>query len=529
MCRPQSTAATDGAAFVEPQQTLQDPQADHASHGIDARLPASAASRAYASSPEPFASAELGSLSEKSEATFHTHGAAMAMAKASAGNAVRVVSLPNYKNRPLVYMECSLRNSENQECLLHREDDSQELSTMANALRDYCERIESIHFDATSLPRPDPGEAIAPPATLPFPPPPVATMSHPGEHAGSWAMPFLPSLRDITITSNRAVSVRSLLEFLHYCPMLRTLAVHSSREYPSVLPESVEDLAEPGLPFLEELTMDGLLTHTAEMLLDKLQHSLKESTKVEAHFYETGFPVLQHGPALQKLLLPIRHADVFYACLAGDDSPQPDASAASARYPCRFTFADTAARVQLHWHWAPERNAPPNLGHIGLISFCLRDVHTLSLTLYNVHPSYVDLFMMMQSFRALRRVEVHATEVADGTAAAVAQLGPETHPAASTSADPTPATVPTSSTATFTSRYSLYKVRRGAGMVLRHLTNMPLLFSVTIAQAPHVQLGRGEESGAAGTLVRPSLRRLVRFYYEPLRALMLRTSKRWEP
>ncbi|TFK92445.1 hypothetical protein K466DRAFT_227830 [Polyporus arcularius HHB13444] len=534
--RPQNTAATDGAGFVEPQQTLQEPHVDHAPDGLVGRLSASAASPANPSAPDPFVCAELRSLSDKSEATFHTHGAAMAMDKASSGNAVRVVSLPNYKNRPLVRIECSLRNSESQECVLHREDDSQEISTMGDALRVYAERVESIHFDASLLPVPYSGEAIAPPATLPFPPPFVATTSHSVGHANSQAMPFLVFLRDMSITSNRAVSVRSLIEFLHYCPMLRTLAVHSSREHPSVLPEGVDDLAEPSLPYLQQLTMDGLLTHTAEMLLGKLQHSLTESTKVQTDFYETGFPVLQHGPALQKLLLPIRHANVFYACLAGDsdDSSQSDAVAPrrAARYPYLFTFADPTARVRLNWHWAPERDAPPNLSHIGLSSSCLRNVRTLSLSTCNVDPSCVDLFMIMQSFRALRRVEVHATQISHDTLATA--QSPETPPAtaASSSAVPDPdlTVTPALTSSSCTSRYSLYRVRGGVGTVLRHLANMPLLFSVAIAHTPHAKpVDRGETSGAAGTPARPSLQRLVRFYYEPLRAVMVRRSTLWEP
>ncbi|RPD64519.1 hypothetical protein L226DRAFT_384271 [Lentinus tigrinus ALCF2SS1-7] len=544
--RPHSTAATDGAAIVDPQQTLQVPQAKLAPHDAVARLPASAASPALASSPEPPVDAEQGSLSEKSEATVHTRGPDMA--KAAAGNVVRLVALPNYQNRPLVHMECTLRHSGTQECFLHREDDSQEMTTMGDVLRDYSERIESIQFDATALPGTGPADLFTYPATLPFPLPPVVTaVSDPGSHAGPSSMPFLTSLRDITITVNRTIFLRSLLEFLHYCPMLRRLAIHSKREYSSVFPEDIEDLVAPGLPYLEELTIDGLHMHTTEVLLDQLFHSFNESTKIEAHFYETSFPGFKYGPALQKLLLPIRHANFSYACLAGDDQPQPQPSsqaggvAPGASETHVFTFSDPTARLQLSWHWTPDPNTPPNMSHVGLA--CLENVTSASLTLCNVQPSYVDLFTFLQSCRALKRVDVHASHTVHASPAAVANPAPAPAPEA-----PVPSTSASTSAAqlrrvqggpsTFTSQYSLFRARRGMGNVLRHIANMPLLFSVAVAQAPHAALGpRSTSLNVAEQRPRSPLagmppgrlERLVRYYYEPLWALMVRTSTRWEP
>ena len=611
---PHNTAATDGAASDELQRTLQVPQVYHEPHDIVFRLPASAASPASTLSPAPSAYAELGSLSEKSEATCLAHGAGMAKASAE-GNVVRFIAVPNYKNVQLYHMECIVRHSDTQECLLHREDDSQEISTMVDALRDYAEYIESIQFDATSLPGPAAGATYARPAVLPFPPPPAASvMSRAEPQTRPGTMPFLPALRDVSITAIREVSLPSLLAFLHYCPMLRSLAVHSNRKssYQAILQGSLEGVTAPCLPLLQELTMDGLLPHTVQMLLDKLLHSLNESTKLEAHFYDTGYPALKRSPGLHKLLLPIRHANVFYACLVGDNnrsksqnvapvagesdgvgstSRDPEADEPTVGHvegltpatgisevalatidaegthptadtaiavpqsgdPCVFSFADPSSRVQLHWHWAPTRGAPPNLGHVGLVAACVQDVQSLSFHLSNVHPSYADIYQVVQSCHALKRVEVYATydaihgSLSDAPVLVSSETGRLEAAAAATTTLTTGHTELTlddegseSRTDTFTSRYRLYTLRRGAGPVLRFLTDMPLLLSMALAQTPRTGLGlaRGEQRPQAASAeaeeqygygLPPRMRWPMRLYYEPLWALLVRTSQKWKP
>ena len=97
-----------------------------------------------------------------------------------------------------------------------------------------------------------------------------------------------------------------------------------------------------------------------------------------------------------------------------------------------------------------------------------------------------------------------------------------------------------SRTDTFTSRYRLYTLRRGAGPVLRFLTDMPLLLSMALAQTPRTALGlaRGEQRPQAASAeaeeqygygLPPRMRWPMRLYYEPLWALLVRTSQKWKP
>ncbi|KAI0704082.1 hypothetical protein C8Q76DRAFT_219558 [Earliella scabrosa] len=516
---------------------------------------------------------EHASTSGESEATCHSAAAATWMA--ASGNVVRLVPVPNYANRPLLHMKCVLRQSDSRMVVVQTIDGPQVVLEMTDVLQQYSGRLESVHMDATALSNPKATSTMVPAIALPFAPSSVAFLSSPLGPAPS--IPCLPALRDLSITASRAISVRSLLEFLHYCPMLRTLALHNSRRHASVYPESIESVAAPHLPYLEHLTVDGLLTGTVEALLDKLHPSLKEGTHVDLHFYGTGFPVLQHGPALQKLFASTRHGCLFYMSNTdslSDTTPEAESQQkdlTETETPEHdhnqhlLSFSDIPHRVQLFWHWKSEAGVSPNLAHIGLVSPAFATVRTLSLFLRGVQPSYYDLLSVLQSFKGLRRIELSSTSTPPARSPVVyshqlqspAHLGlttPESDSVKPTS--PANAGRPEAlSSKSFTTRYRVFAVRAGAARVLRRVTNVPLLFAVELAQAalthsassfpsPSARSRHGPApddafSGPAGaepgatpataqahplSHIPAHMRRLVRYYYDPLWALMVRTA-----
>ncbi|KAI0794208.1 hypothetical protein C8Q74DRAFT_563163 [Fomes fomentarius] len=415
-------------------------------------------------------------------------------------------------------------------------------TTIGNVLRRHSGQIERIDLDASAIANPESSSTMAHAISLPFLMSAVA--SAPCALAPAPALPDLTALTAMNIKVSRAISARSVLEFLHCCPMLRTLAVHNSRRHPSVFPESIEDIAAPHLPFLEELTVDGLLTGMVESFLDKLLPSLKDTTKVELRFFGAGYPVLQHGPALQKIFAPMRHACLSYMQLSRSSSSEDAPMSASvsetndqnqvmdADHQYVLSFSDIAARVRLYWHWTNEPGVPPNLGHIGLVSPSFANVHTISLFLRNVQPSYYDLFSILCSFRGLKRLELASTQPAPSPQATLASLS-ESKGGTGSERPPSP-TQPCS----FTSQFKTFKILRGAASALRAMANVPLLFAVEIAQqALSTSSDPSPGGGGCGTLVAPTAAparpqahipahtlRLARYYYNPIWALMVRQT-----
>ncbi|KAI0741726.1 hypothetical protein C8Q80DRAFT_1195818 [Daedaleopsis nitida] len=455
-----------------------------------------------------------------SDTTCHTP--TMAKALSTSTNVVRLIPIPNYAHRPLLHMEYLLQDPDVHELVLETLDNRERCTTMEDVLSRYSGRIESIQLDVNVFPHLRSSGVMQHAVELPF-------LTSPAAFATMPPIPHFTVLKDLTITSSHVVSIRSVLELLHICPMLRTLAIHNNRRHSSVFPESLDSVSEPVLPFLEQVTVDGLLTGTVEDLLDKLLPSLRESTKVEAHFYDASFPVLEHGPALQKLCSTIRHGYLSYMSLDTVCGAKPDSKS---RY--LLSFSDAAARIQLSWHWTEEPGKAPNLAHIGLVSSAFRNMRELSLFLRNVRPSYYDMWTVTQSFRSLKRVELISVQLASDSPASPSNPVEADGRSRSDLRDPKARGTPLG----IVTHQRVFTVRPGAGPLLRRVANVPLLFSVEIAQALcKIECGNGylpPTRTSTAAQARPQLPipahllRWVRYYYDPIWALMVRRATRWE-
>ena len=381
---------------------------------------------------------------------------------------------------PRFHMKVSMERAD-QEFTLQTADINQSPTTLGAVLHTYCDTIESIELDATALP--DPTSSMPDALRLPFAPRIIATQYPPGGvQSGAPPMPSFTSLRSLSVTSSRAFSPRDLLEFLHFCPALRFLTILNTRRFVACLPEDLSDIPPPNLPYIQSIALDGLLSQPCSAFLDKLSPSLRDTTALKAHFYDPGVPVLQHGPALQTVLRTITHAHLTYMSFnspAGDALPythplsegtheeggsiqEEGPSHPPAQLHHHFSFEDPAARVQLHWHWSTphgDPSRPPDLAHIGLASPALAHVHTVSLSLINSYPTLDDLFPILQSFRALKRVEVLAT----------AQAQPALSPTSPAAQELAP-----------TTRHHVFALRTAA--LLRRATDVPALFARELAR-----------------------------------------------
>lgn len=529
----------DGVCSIEPPQLTH--VTDHPDHTRRGRATYPAACDIASDDipmSEPSIYEELASTNGDSDATYNSP--LVAPGKVASGNVVRLDLLTKYTDRPLFYMDYVLREPDSCDVLLQYKDApvSEVHTTIGNVLRRHSGQIARIDLDASAIANPESSSTMAHAIALPFLMSAVA--SAPCALAPAPALPDLTALTTMSIKVSRAISARSVLEFLHFCPMLRTLVVHNSRRHPSVFPESIEDIAAPHLPLLEELTVDGLLTGMVESFLDKLLPSLKDTTKVELRFFGAGYPVLQHGPALQKIFAPIRHGCLSYMQLSRSSSEDAPMSASvsetndqnqvmDADHQYVLSFSDIAARVRLYWHWTNEPGVPPNLGHIGLVSPSFAKVHTISLFLRNVQPSYYDLFSILCSFRGLKRLELASTQPVHSPQATLASLSE------SKGEPESERTPPLTQPCSFTSQYKTFKILRGAASVLRAMANVPLLFAVEIAQQALRDPSAGG-GGCGGTLTpaaapaRPQshipahMLRLARYYYNPIWALMVRQT-----
>lgn len=319
--------------------------------------------------------------------------------------------------------------------------------TLEAILRQYKGQINSIVFDASSLPNSnDPADKTYP-VHLPLT---CSAVTH-GEHADGHPGPafVLPELLSLKIHTSRRISLRSLFQLLQCTPMLRTLSIHTATLHcPPIYSETCEDLPKVSLPYMQQVDLQGVFADTADELLSKLV--MNAGTHVNIHL-NPGFPS-QHISGLRPMLSRVRHACLSYTALErGRDSGTRD------RY--MFSFSDIDARVAVHWDWDMAAGDPASLFLVTLDpgDAALARVHTLTVTVRGVAlPSFSDWYTVLRPFSSLRHLDLHVTP----------RPGPN-------AADPLACDV---RTATFR--------LRGAALLGR-VANVPLMFALGLAEHCH--------------------------------------------
>ena len=337
---------------------------------------------------------------------------------AATENTVRVTPISDHPNHLALRMGIVFCDP-SQLFSLQGPDGREARMTMGEVLRRYCTRIASIDVDATAIPNPRDPATMTYAVSLPFSPDALASEA---ETLRDRFFPILSALEDLSITTSRAPSICTLLHFLQHTPLLKNLAITNRGDHQAVLPDDVAKVAAPTLPRLHRVSIDGLLTNTVEQFLDRLLPSITPRTILDVHFHTPTFPAFNHDAVMAALFAPAKHVNLAYLALSSHDprDPRPKATSCAdkpeAPFPSvgnnyLFSLSDAAGRATLTWHWAEEPGARPSLGHIGLTTRALACVRTVSLALYNVHPSLADLHQVLQSFSALARLEVHATHL----------------------------------------------------------------------------------------------------------------------
>ncbi|KAI1788171.1 hypothetical protein LXA43DRAFT_1184078 [Ganoderma leucocontextum] len=426
---------------------------------------------------------------------------------AVAENTVRLTPISCHPNHPALGMSIFFCDP-SQLFLLQSSDRREARVTMGEVLRRYSTQIASIDLNATGVPNPAAAETMACAVKLPFSPDAVEFEGETYPQLCDRYFPVLSALEDLNITTSRAPSICTLLNFLQYTPLLKNLSITNHRDHQAVLPDDVAKVAAPNLPHLHHVSVDGLLTNTVEQLLHKLLPSIKPRTVLDVHFHTPSFPAFNHDAVMNALFAPVRHVNLAYIALSNREPPpcahtpehEPKTGArgrATSSY--LFSLSDATGRVTLTWHWAEEPGARPYLGHIGLATRALARVRTVALALYNVRPSAADLHQVLQSFSALARVEVYATQSQSDS-----ELGP------------------------VASQHGTFRLR--AAPVVRRLADVPTLFALGLAQRCVSPSAAGSGLGlqVAGALPRATgyerggLSRLARMWYRPLWAVMVR-------
>ncbi|KAI0642444.1 hypothetical protein C8Q79DRAFT_917473 [Trametes meyenii] len=274
------------------------------------------------------------------------------------------------------------------------------LTTMDVILKQYGCRIVSIILDASSLQDCKPENGIAHPMDLPFSPGSVASenpsyLSDPPSHT----LPLLSELVSLNIITSRSVSPRSLLYFLRFTPVLRTLCIHDDGDYPPTYPEDYGDLPTIDLPYLQYVTFKGLFSNVADGILSKL--ALKTSTRIEIHLGTTS--PSWGATALRSTLSMIQHVCLSYTALGMEGGGEAD------RSWYLFSLSDIDSRVQVHWKWNVPYTDPPNLFHVRLDPAGLENVRSLTISLRNVTPNFHEWVTMLKPFPSLRHLDLHVT------------------------------------------------------------------------------------------------------------------------
>ncbi|TBU41978.1 hypothetical protein BD309DRAFT_220415 [Dichomitus squalens] len=488
------------------------------------------------SSPGPsFPYADLATTSGASDTTCHSP-TMTAYKPGVAENVVRLIPIFDHVIRPALRMDITFCEA-SQLFLLQNLDGRQVRMTMGQILRRYSPHIASIDVDATGLPNPSNPKTMACAVVLPFTPDAVASEEEQTcSHISGHSLPILPALEHLSVTTSRALSIRTLLKFLQYTPLLKTLTVTNGGHHQAILPDDVAKIKEPNLPYLEHVSINGLLTHTVEQLLNKLSPSINLRTTVQVHFQTPSFPAFKADSVLHTLLVPVRHAHLSYVALGDRDNDtyshalfQPDqtqgAGGSKSYTDYLFSFSDDMGRVQLHWHWSEERGATPYLGHISLATRSLVRVRTVSLALYNVRPSAADLRHVLQSFSALAHVHLHVTQP-EGRPGGAWHVHGDPSGDSSDSASYSgscPGHVP------LTSQHGEFSMR--AAHVVRRIADVTTLFAFGLAQrlakaqsqcCPCTPAHGGALDGEGARGCEQLALRLAPVWYRPLWALMVR-------
>ncbi|KAI0358066.1 hypothetical protein OH77DRAFT_1239121 [Trametes cingulata] len=316
-------------------------------------------------------------------------------------NIVRLVPTNGFSRSSPLRMECVLRGSGEFQLFgpWDAEDDGEAHglhASMDEILWKYSGQIVSLSLDASSLPSPKSEQVMVQPFELPFSSWVVASQGHPSGFPGS--MHLFPELTELTITTNRKISHRSLLTLLHATPMLRTLSVRNSVLYQHVMPEDNVDLPKVNLPYLQNVLLKGFFAGAVDEVLSML--TLNGTTRVEVYL-SPAFPSQTIG-ALRSFLAAIRHARLSYTALrrCGD--------AGADRY--LFTFSDVDSRIQVHWDWEASAGDPASLFHVTLdAGAALAKVRQLTISLRGVAPSFLDWVTVLKPFPSLRHVDLHVT------------------------------------------------------------------------------------------------------------------------
>ncbi|KAI0630835.1 hypothetical protein C8Q77DRAFT_230073 [Trametes polyzona] len=308
-------------------------------------------------------------------------------------------------------------------------------------LRDHGRRINSLLFDATSLPKHKDTAEQAQPVEL-LPSENMTTQSgiaagHDIDHVPN----PLPELTDLEIVAARTVSPKSLLLFLQRTPVLRRLSVRLSASQSSAPPRMLEDLPAVALPYLERLSLKGVSPCAIDGILSKL--TMNPRTRIEVYLQPT-FPS-QSLASLRHMFSSVHHAHLSYTALDQDEKGR--------EFRYLFTLSDSDGRVQVHWDWEMLPGDPASLLHISLDPGAggLANITQLTVALRNVKLSSADWATVLAPFPSVSRVDLHATN--PGESAAPSAWGGRT--------------------ATFLVR---------AAPLLRRLANVPLMLAFGLTQ-----------------------------------------------
>ncbi|KAI9064003.1 hypothetical protein FKP32DRAFT_1529361, partial [Trametes sanguinea] len=273
-------------------------------------------------------------------------------------------------------------------------DASPSCATLHEILERYGARIVSMELDASLFPNPKEEETIACPLELPLHPSPKLY----GDQIYGVA-PNLPYLTELKIHTARKVSTRSLLALLCATPALKKLEVENQALHQAVFPEDLGGLPQVNLGHLQQLTILGISSDTANDLLSKLC-GIGPKVCMDIRL-NPACPSGNIGP-LRDTLSTTRHAhlscDAIKRQKGGSDV-----------YRVIFTDDDERSRFQLHWEWSVPHGVPPNLLHISLDPAALRNVRQLTVSLQrDIAPTHADWAAILRPFSSLRRLEVRA-------------------------------------------------------------------------------------------------------------------------
>ncbi|KAI0676033.1 hypothetical protein C8Q78DRAFT_365364 [Trametes maxima] len=322
-------------------------------------------------------------------------------------NLVRLIRIPD-SIPPLLCMKCMFDEPGASPILFQEEAETPRLVTMSGILTLRHCQIASIVFNSPSQQTSVQESAIVDPMVLPFSPSAVTSEHHPG--GPPYTMPHLPKLTELSITIDRGVSPRSLLQFLEFTPALQTLSICASDR--PVYPEDCRDMPTVDLPCLQSVMLEGLLANAVDEILSKL--ALNTSTKIDIHL--GPFSPSWSSSTLRSALSRIQDARISYTAQEVEGSGE-----AASRSKYLFKFSDVDSRVQVHWEWDIPHVDTPNLLHVRLDLAPLANVQMLTILLEDVTPLSHQWIAMLKPFPLLRRLDLSVTRADAQTALARGQ------------------------------------------------------------------------------------------------------------